>query len=345
MHTHTPSTVSVCSFRYFFGVFSLGLLCFLLTPNIPTANAAEVVDRIVAVVNDEIIVLQEVDTEVNNQMQSVNEQIEAAGISDEEKGRILANLRENVINSLVNRRLVVQAAKENEYIEVSNEEIDAQIQSIKDQYNFTDEQFKEALAQDGLSFEAYRTQLEESALYQDIVYFDVTSKIVVTKADVTRYYNDHPEKYQGKTVYHLRNILVKTSSSDSTAAKASIQNKLANIFAELEAGQSFQSVARKYSESAYASEGGELGNFELKDLSLNFRTAIEPLSPGEHTQAIETTSGYQIFFVEEINKESDEPLDSVYNEIEKLLGDQLYQEKLQAWIEGLRENAHIKIIQ
>lgn len=342
MHRHTPLTAPAFSLRHVLGALFLGFLCSFLNPHIPAANAAEVVDRIVAVVNDEIIVLQE----VNSLVQVLKERLETSGYSEEEKARILENARETYINEQVNQKLIVQAARENEYIEVSEEEIDTEIKDIEAQNNFTEEQFKEALAQDGLTLEDYRAKVEEQILYQNIVYFDVTSKIVITKADVTQYYNEHPEKYKGKATYHVRNIQVNAPTSESAAAKAAVQDKLASIFAELEAGQPFEAVARKYSESATASEGGEFSNkLDPKDLSESFRNAIEPLSPGEYTQAIETSIGYQIFYVEDINKEPDVPLDSVYSEIEEELKNQQYQEKLQAWIKELRENAHIKILQ
>lgn len=341
MHRHTPLTKPVFSLRHALGALFLGLLCSLLNPHIPAADAAEVVDRIVAVVNDEIIVLQE----VNSLVQVLKERLETTEYSDEEKARILENARETYINEQVNQKLIVQAARENEYIEVSEEEIDADIKSTEEKNNFTEEQFKEVLAQEGLTLEDYRTKVEEQILYQNIVYFDVTSKIVITKADVTQYYNEHPEKYQGATTYHLRNILIKAPTSDTTAAKEAVQNKLAQIFGELEAGESFENIARKYSQSGYASEGGELGNFKLDDLSPNLRAAIQPLSPGEYTQALETSDGYQILFVQDIKKESDVSLDSVYSEIEEELYDQQYQEKMQAWVEELRENAHIKILE
>lgn len=341
MHRHTPSTTPRSFIRHFFGILSLGLIGFLFIPQIPAAGAAEVVDRIVAVVNDEIIVLQE----VNSLLQSMSEQIEMAGYSEEEKRRILANMRENVINQLVNRKLIVQAAKEVEWLAVSEADIDASVERIKEEREFTDEQFLEALAQEGLTMDELRTELKEQNLSSSLENYEVASKIVITKADVTQYYNEHPEKYHGKTTYHLRNIFIKTPSSGSASAKAAAEAKLTNIFTELEAGQPFAALAEKYSESAYASDGGELGNFELDDLSPNLRAAIEPLSPGEYTQALQTSDGYQILFVQEINKESDVSLDSVYSEIEDELYQQQYTQRRQAWIEGLRENAHIKIIE
>jgi len=341
MHRHTPLTTPVFSLRHVLGALFLGLLCSLLNPHIPAADAAEVVDRIVAVVNDEIIVLQE----VNSLVQVLKERLETTEYSDEEKARIIENARESYINEQVNQKLIVQAARDNELIEVAEDEIDAEIRSVEKENNFTEEQFKEALAQEGLTLEDYRTKVEEQILYQNIVYLEVTSKIVPTKVDITKYYNEHPEKYQGVTTYHLRNILIKAPTSDTATAKEAVQNKLTQIFGELEAGESFENIARKSSQSGYASEGGELGNFKLDDLSPNLRAAIQPLSPGEYTQALETSDGYQILFVQDIKKESDVPLDSVYSEIEEELYNQEYQEKMQAWVEELRENAHIKILE
>jgi peptidyl-prolyl cis-trans isomerase SurA len=313
----------------------------IITLQAPPARAAEVVDRIIAVVNDEIIVLQE----VNTLTRSMREQIEMAGYSEAEKQRILSEMQSSIINQLVNQKLVVQAAKELEWLEVSEAEIDASVERIKQERDLTDEELLAALEQEGLTMEELRTQLKESSLSSSLENYEVTSKIVITKADVTEYYNENSEKYRGKTTYHLRNIFIKAPTSDSAEAKTAVQEKLAQIFAELDAGQPFASLANKYSESTYASDGGELGDFELDDLSQNYRTAIQPLSPGEYTQALDTSDGYQILFVQDIKKESDVPLESVYDEIETELYQKQYTEKRQAWIEGIRENAHIKIIQ
>lgn len=224
-------------FRHFTGLLTLALFCFIVTLQ-ASAASAEVVDRIVAVVNDEIIVLQE----VNSLIQSMQEQIETAGYSEDEKRRILADMQENVINQLVNRQLVVQAAKEVEWLEVSEAEIDASVERIKQEKNITDEQLVEALAQEGMSLEELRTQLKESSLSSSLENYEVSSKIVITKADVTQHYNENPGQYQGKTTYHLRNIFL----------KAAAQDKLAQIFAALEAGQSFESLASPYTVSGKA---------------------------------------------------------------------------------------------
>jgi len=334
------SKVARFSLRFFSGVLFL-MMGILSTFQVPGATAAEVVDRIVAVVNDEIIVLQD----VKGLLTSLQQQIETAGLSEQEKQNILSEKRESLIKELVNRKLIVQAAREYEWITVTDAEIDASVERIKEQNGFTDEQLAQALEKEGLTLEQLRVQLRESSLSNKLENYEVRSKIVITKEDVTQYYNEHADQYGGKTTYHLRNIFIKTPASESTADKEATTAKLDKIIAEFEAGTSFEELARKYSDSAYANEGGELGNFELSDLSENLRAAIEPLSPGEITRPLETSDGYQILFVQEIHKESNTPLESVYSDIETELFKERYQERWQAWIEGLRENAHIKIIQ
>jgi peptidyl-prolyl cis-trans isomerase SurA len=306
-----------------------------------TAGATEVVDRIIAVVNDEIIVLQE----VNNLMETLEKQINASGYSQEEKERFLSETRDNYIAQLVNRKLIVQAANELEWLTVGESEIDASLEQFKQQNDLTDEKLLEDLEKEGLTLEEFRTQLKESSLISTIESYEVGSRIVITEEDVTQYYNSHPDEYHGQTTYHLRNIFLKAPVSGTAANQEAVMDRFAKISSELESGVPFENLARKYSENAYADEGGELGNFKLKDLTPNLRAAIEPLSPGQATGLLEASDGYQILYVEDIHKEADVPLDSVYSEIETELYKQQYTERRKTWIDGLRENAHIKIIE
>jgi peptidyl-prolyl cis-trans isomerase SurA len=323
------------------GALFLGLACVLTPSRALTSDAVEVVDRIVAVVNDEIIVLQE----VNSLMKSIEQQVDASSYSTEEKQRILVDMRQTFIDRLVNQKLIVQAAKEVEWLTVSEDEIDASVQRYIQQSNLTEEQFREEIAKEGLTMEDIRTQMKESSLSSSLENYEVASKIVITREDVSQYYEQNSDQYSGQTTYHLRNIFIKKPAGGSASEQAEVEAKLAKISEELASGESFENLARKYSESAYAEEGGELGNFKLEDLSPNLRAAVAPLSPGEATPPLESGDGYQILFVQEIHKEADVPLESVYSEIEAKLYEQQYAEASEAWIEGLRENAHIKIIE
>ena len=337
---HLFSTTRCFFFRCIIAGLTLGLLYIVISPGTSPAEEAEVVDRIVAVVNDDIVVLQDIDKLLG----PLQTQIQTAGYPPEKMRSMLFETRQAIINQLVDEKLINQAALEYE-LKVEESELDESVERIKEANSFTDEQLRKALEQEGLSMATFRAQLKEQILASKLENIEVRSKIVITKEDVTDYYNKNADKYRGEKTYHLRNILIKAPRTESDAEKKAVESKIQQVFSDLKAGKSFESVARQYSESPFAAEGGELGKFRLNDLSPNLQAAVEPLSPGEVTPALETSEGYQILFLQEIIQKPDTPLDSVYNEIEEKLFEEQYKIKKRAWTESLRKNAHIKIIE
>lgn len=328
------------SFRLMPWGLSLGLLWLALFSGPACADETEVVDRIVAVVNDDIVVLQDID----KLMGPMQTEILKAGYSPEQMNTLLSRMRQQAIDQLIDDKLISQAAVEYE-LKIEKAEVDESIEKIKSEYNFTEEQLREALEKEGMSLETYRDRLKDQMLASKLENFEVGSRIVVTKEDVSEYYNQNPDKYQGEKTYHLKNILIKTPRTGSEEEKKAVDSKIEKVLTEFKSGKSFDNLARQYSESPFASEGGELGKFRLNDLSPNLRAAIEPLSPGEVTPPLETSEGYQILFLQEILQKPDTPLDSVYDEIENELYEEKYNAKKKTWTESLRKNAHIKIIE
>jgi peptidyl-prolyl cis-trans isomerase SurA len=322
------------------GGLALGLLCLMIPKGICLAEEPEVVDRIVAVVNDDIVVLQEID----KLLEPLKTRIQTAGYPPEQMRSLLFQGRQRIINQLIDEKLINQAAVEHELV-VEPKEIDEAIERIKEANQFSDEQLRQAVEQEGINMATLRAQLKDQILASRLENIEVRSKIVITKEDVTDYYNKNADKYRGEKTYHLRNILIKAPETGSDAEKKAVDDKIQQIFTELKSGTSFEDVAKKYSESPFASEGGELGKFKLNDLSPNLRAAIEPLSAGEMTAALETSEGYQILFVQEILQEPGTSLESAYSNIEEQLFEEEYKAKKRAWTESLRKNAHIKIIE
>ena len=337
---HLFSTTRCFIFRFISGGLCVGLLCLAIPPGTGLAEETEVVDRIVAVVNDDIVVLQELD----KLLRPLQTQIQTAGYPPEQMRSLLFQSRQALVNQLIDEKLINQAALELE-LKVEEAEIDDSVERIKEANNFTDEDLRKAVEQEGLSIGTLRTQLKEQILASRLENNEVRSRIVITKEDVTDYYNKNADKYLGEKTYHLRNILIKAPPTGSEEEKKAVESKIQMIFSELKAGKSFESLAREYSESPFASDGGELGKFKLKDLSPNLQAAVEPLSPGDVTPALETSEGYQILFLQEILQKPDIPLESVYSEIDEKLFEEQYNAKKRAWTESLRKNAHIKIIE
>jgi peptidyl-prolyl cis-trans isomerase SurA len=303
------------------------------------AGGDEIVERIVAIVNDDIITYLEVQKEIS----PYEEQIKAVGYDPEKEQQMLYRVRSDVVNKLVDQKLTDQEIKRHK-ITVSDEEIDKDIEQIKKGKSWTDEDLRKALENEGMTIESYREKLKEQALRARLLNTAVKANIVITKEDVAAYYASNIEKYQGQLTYHLRNIIMRVPEIAGTDGKKAVLEKMEHVHAELAKGAPFESLARKYSESVLAKNGGDLGMLPYKDFSPQLKEALKGLSKGEYTAVLDTDQGYQIFYIENIVKENEIPLEEVYSEIESTLYKELSEKAFADWIETLRKESHIKII-
>ena len=302
------------------------------------AESAEIVDRIVAVVNDDIITL----FELNLSFKPYADKIRERGYPLEEESKVLFKTREDILNQLIEQKITDQEIKRFK-LSIGEKEIDQTIERIKEANYYTDEDLRAVLAKDGLTMEEYRKQVKEQILRKRLVNLKVTSKIVITEEDIKSYYQTHKDKYGGENKYHLRNIIMKVSSLADEKEKLEVKARMDEVYAKLKDGQSFETMAMNYSESL-ASEGGDLGLFGLSELSLQLQKEIKGMKAGEFTPVLYTDQGYQILFVQEVVDTSGKPLEEVSPEIERILFDDIVDKNFQSWLEDLRKQSHIKII-
>ncbi|MGB5991700.1 MAG: SurA N-terminal domain-containing protein [Desulfobacterales bacterium] len=314
--------------------------CMFGYPLIINARSAEIVDRIVAVVNDDVITL----IELKGSLKPYTEKIRSLGYPPEKEQELLFKVRKDMLDRLINQKIEDQEIKRSK-VEISEEQIDQTIERIKETNYLTDEQIRAALAKDGLTMEEYRKQIKSEILRTRLVNLKVKSKIVITKEDVKAYYEKHIEEYGGKQKYHLRNIIMNVPLFSDTNKKLEIKARMDEILEKLKVGESFEVLAAKYSESPAASDGGNLGEFEFDSLSPQLQKAIEKIKPGEFTPMLDTDQGYQIFFLEEILSAQGKTLEEVTPEIESKLLNESIDKKYRAWIGDLRKQSVIKIIQ
>lgn len=307
---------------------------FLYTP-FSVANA-DVVDRIVAIVNDEIITLQE----LNDELKPYEKRLKESGLTKERETKMLFKLRGDLLKQLIDQKLTDQEVKK-AGIKISEQEIDSAIERIKSANFYTDEQLRAALEQEGMSMEEYRRRLRDQILRPRLINYKIKSKIIITKEDIKKYYDSHPEQYGLETKYHLYNIVRQPSGSEK---KKNTMARMKEVLAELEKGGSFTELAKKYSQSSLAEDGGELGKFRLDELSDQIRSAVKDLKAGEWSGINDTEHGYQIFWVKDILVESKKSLEDASKEIQEKLYNEVVDKKFMEWLEGLRKNSHIKII-
>lgn len=289
---------------------------------------AELVDRIVAVVNDDIILM----SELKQAALSSN----APFLSLEEQKVLL--------DELIDQKLTMQQV-DSLGLEVSEEEINATIERIKQVNALSDDAFAKTLELSGKTYEAFKKEIRNQLLQSRLVNREVKSKIVITDQDVKEYYDAHEDLYAGKVKYHLRQILLKVDSNMSDSEKKEKYQKITNIYNRLRKGENFADLARKYSQASTAVQGGDLGFFEIRLLTPQIRSALEGLEAGQFSGIIEADQGYQLFFIDEIQSAGGQSLDEAAAAIEEKLYSQLMDEKFKSWLADLRSKAHIRIIE
>ncbi len=307
---------------------------------IPVNADAELVDRIVAIVNEDIILR----SELEHRMLPLTELLKQKGYSPAQQEEVLEQQRKLMLEQMIYDKLSDQQARKY-HINISEKEVTATIERIMKINKLTKESLLRMLELDGVTMEEYRTQIKEKLLRTHLVNLEVKSKIVVTDEDVKAYYDAHIDRYMGKTKYKLRHLLLKVPPMASEMEQADVLQRAKDLHKRLRAGESFSDLAGTFSEAPSAAKGGQLGVFEIKLLTKKIQSAVQGLSAGQFTEVVETEQGYQIFFVEDVISSGGITLDDARQEIQEKLFAEDVDRKYKVWLKTMREKAHVKILE
>ena len=312
-------------------------LCLLLLPVVSVS--AKVVDRISAVVNDDIVLLSELDRSFGPYL----EKIKAYGYAPDKEKEMIFKARESVLEQLIDGKLIDQQIK-NSHITISEKEIDNAIERIKEANFYTAEDLNKALEQDGKTLEELRQNIREQILRKRLINFEVQSKIVITQDDIKAFYDSHKDLYGGTKKVYLKNILMQVPVGADEAEKRVVYIQMEAIRKRIADGESFEELSMAFSQAPQASNGGDMGFFNIDVLAPNLQKAIDGLAAGDVTDILDTDLGYQIFLVQEIAREGAKSMEAASPDIEQKLFNEIVDKKFKAWLDNLRNRSHIKII-
>ena len=304
------------------------------------AGYAELVDRIVAIVNDDVITLSELDEALEPYVR----QIRKAYYSPETKREMLFKLRQDVLNKMIDEKLTYQET-ERLHVSVDDRDVDQHIEQIKSEHFLTEEELRQSLAAEGYTLEEYRERIKEQMLRMRLINIEVKSKIAVTEKDIREYYEKHKEDYEGTQKYHLRTILIGVSPSAGADQKKAALEEIESIVKDFKSGAAFDELAKQYSQDGTAESGGDLGLFSLNELSAEFQETVQRMAEGQISPVVQTSKGYQVLMLQEIEKMPGRTLKEARIEIHERLYRDLVEEKYRAWLTVLRDRSYVKIIQ
>lgn len=313
------------------------LLLAWVAPGLAPHAQAEPVNRVVAVVNNEVITSYELNKKIK----------EATGFTPEDlmkrDERAFPEVRKQILELMINEKITEAKIRELN-IKVSQKQIDESVENVRRENQLTQEQLRSRLQGEGLTWEKYLDRMKRELERQQLIHTEVRSKILISEERIKRYYEENKDRYTTDAKVHLASIFLVSKNPKDRKEIESLVSRGEEILKRLQKGESFADLAKKYSEGPGADEGGDLGFFSSSKLEPELRKIVEALKPGGLSDLIVRSNGVQILKL--ISKEGgvEKPLE----EVQDAIFSALYREEVNAryttWIRELREKAYVQIL-
>jgi len=309
----------------------LGLSFLLLFFTVAFLYDQEVVEEIVAIVNDDIITLSEYRAEFQANYQALRAQLQG-----EEFDRQYDFLKKNLLNQMITDVLLMQEAKKMEDFNVE-EQMKIYVDNLKKENNIeSDEEFIRILRQQGMDYDEWRKMLRNNLLKEAVIVSQVHRSIVVDESEIVNYHKSHPEEFTEPPEYTLKAIYI-SSDNEVEAVKREIVEKIA-------AGEDFGSLASQYSTGPEKDADGDLGSFKQGELAKDLEEAVEKLKVGEITPWIQFRDGWYLLKLVEKKESRLQEFEEARRQIEQRLFNQKAQKRFEEFMKELRAKSYIKIL-
>jgi parvulin-like peptidyl-prolyl isomerase len=294
----------------------------------------EVVEEIVAIVNDDIITLSQYKAEHDSVYRILSEEYKGEAF-EKAYAQVKATLLDNIITNLL---LLREARGMDLQVE---EELKMQLENVKKENNLeSDEDLIRAIQQQGMTFEGFKKQLRDRILREGIIYQKVMGSIVIDDAGIVNYYKLHPEEFTEVPEYKLRGIYISAelrSEEEVEAKKREISEKLAS-------GEEFAALAGEYTEDAAKEKQGDMGRYKKGQLEKSLEQAVEKLKEGEVAPWLKVINGWYLLRLDEKKESRLKTFEESREEIQKKLFNEKRQKKTEEFLKELREKSFIKIL-
>lgn len=304
-----------------------------------TGRKKVIVDRVVAVVNDAIIL----DSELQSRMIPVL--ADAQQIADEkERARRIQKLTSQMLDEMVNEELVVQAAEEAK-IDIEPAEVNAALDEIKKQNNLDDAKFAKALAEQGFTLSSYKQDLRRQLLRLRAQNTLVRPRVNVTDEDVRARYDQMQRRSEAVSAVRLSHILLKVPQQPTEQQLNDAKDRAAKAISRVKAGEAFADVAKDVSDDDSTKDtGGELGWFERGSMSSpEWEQVAFAMDKGEVRGPVNGPQGLHVLYVSDIKRVDMKSFDELKEQIRGELNRREMDKQTNQWLDELRKKAYIDL--
>lgn len=292
---------------------------------LPSQGKGVIIERVVAVVNDQIITL----TDLQERAIIIRQATRNPNIP-----------LKDVLKHIIIETVQVQRAKELG-LDVPDEVIEDYIENFKKENKLTDETLQKLLKEWGITLKAYKEEIRRRILISKLVNLEVKSRIAIPEEEVREYYEKHKDKlYLLSAKAKVADIFLPWGDDRETTIKIA-----QNIYDKIQLGESFKKMAALYSKGPFAQKGGEMGWVKKGELVEALDSFIfSPKTKNGDVKPIETPQGVHIIKILEKQNRNYVPFEEVKKEIEKKLYNQVAEKRYKAWLDELVKKAYVKIL-
>ncbi len=289
---------------------------------LPT-DAADLTDRIVAVVNKEVIMLSELKTDMEPERKRLQQQHRGAELRSR-----LQQAEHRALSRMIERRLQMQYAR-TKGMEASEEDLRRTAMD---------------LAQRGTPVNLDNPK-EKSALKEQLVLFtlenrEVRTGVMVSEIDIKRFYERHLTLFMLPEEYRISQILLLPRKTES---RKDLRVRARDVYGQFKKGGEFDDLALRYSNAPDATRGSALGFIRQGEMDPPIERAISALQPGQVSDPVETAEGIHIIRLDEKKAAQFRPLEEVKNETQGIVFQQKSADRYQSWMTDLKSKAYIEV--
>ncbi len=285
--------------------------------------AADLTDRIVAIVNKEVIMLSELRVELEPERKRLQQQHRGAELE-----RLLHQAEYQILTRMIERRLQMQHAQL-KGVDATDEDVRRMAAELAQQgtpVNLDDPKARKALKEQLILF-----TLESREVRNGIMVFD---------NDIKRFYERHLTLFMLPEEYRISQILLLRRKGEP---RPELRARAREVYDKLKQGAPFDELALRYSDAPDATRGSALGFIRQGEMELPIERAVAELRPGQISDLVETDEGFHIIRLEEKKTAQFRPLEEVKNELQGLVFQQKSADRYQRWLTDMKSKAYIEV--
>jgi peptidyl-prolyl cis-trans isomerase SurA len=295
------------------------------------AQRAVAVDRVVAVVNNEVITAVELRDRVNLALQQLARQ------NVQPPAREV--LERQVLERLIIENVQLQLARDTG-LSVDETTLNRAVARVAQGNGMDEAQLREVVEGDGMSWNAFREQIRREIMMSRLREREVDSRIVVTEAEIDQFIASNSEAFSGRE-FLMAHILLRVPENPTQAQLTELDGKAREIMQRLQAGEDFAQLAVTYSDAPDATNGGVIGWRSMDRLPALFAEAAQNMQPGQVSPVLRSAAGLHIvMFVDQRGGELAVPTEAMQTRARHILlrtSEVIDDQEAQARLLGLRE--------